>query len=69
MASGAGPFEEVPGAIEGLSEIDSRAVGLLPTNPAEAAATFASGFEPFLAAMNQGDDALRAAFEPFLSRA
>ena len=67
VASGAGPFQEVPGAIEALSEIDSRAVGLLPTNPAEAAATFASGFEPFLAAVNQGDDALRAAFEPLLS--
>ncbi|MGA2873337.1 MAG: alpha/beta fold hydrolase [Candidatus Dormibacteria bacterium] len=67
VASGAGPFQEVPGAIEGLSEIDSRAVGLLPTNPAEAAATFTSSLEPILAAMNQGGDALRAAFEPLLS--
>jgi pimeloyl-ACP methyl ester carboxylesterase len=67
IASGAGPFQEVPGAIDGLSEIDTRAVALLPDSPAEAAATFASGFEPILTAVREGDDAVRAAFEPFLS--
>lgn len=66
VASGAGPFQEVPGALDDLSDIDIRAVGLLPDNPAEAAATFASGFMSS-ELMSQGDDALRAVFEPSLS--
>ncbi|MGO8875464.1 MAG: alpha/beta fold hydrolase [Acidimicrobiales bacterium] len=66
VASGAGPFQEVPGALEQLSAIDTRAVGLLPDNPAEAAATFASGFVSF-EVMSQGDDTVRAVFEPSLS--
>jgi pimeloyl-ACP methyl ester carboxylesterase len=66
VASGPGPFQEVPGVVQELSEIDSRAVGLLPGSPAEAAATFASGFMSF-DVLNQGDDAVRAAFEPVLS--
>ena len=37
IASGAGPFQEVPGAIEELSEIDLRGVALLPDSPVEAA--------------------------------
>jgi pimeloyl-ACP methyl ester carboxylesterase len=40
---------------------------LLPDSPAEAAATFASGFEPILTAVREGDDAVRAKLEPFLS--
>jgi pimeloyl-ACP methyl ester carboxylesterase len=67
VASGAGPFQNVEGAIEGLSEIDSRAVKLLPGNPAEAAATFASGFMSAAEVISQGDDAVRAVFEPVLS--
>lgn len=67
VAAGAGPFQEVPGAIEELSEIDTKALALLPASPVEAAATFASGFEPILLAVRQGDEAVRAKFEPFLS--
>lgn len=67
VASGAGPFQEIPEALDGLSEIDTRAVALLPDNPTEAATIFASGFEPILSAVRQGDDALRAEFQPFLS--
>lgn len=67
IASGAGPFQEVPGAIEELSEIDTQALALLPGNAAEAAATFASGFGPLRAATRRGDDAVRADFAPFLS--
>jgi pimeloyl-ACP methyl ester carboxylesterase len=67
IASGAGPFQEVPGALESLSEIDARAAALLPDNPTEAAVIFASYFEPILAAVRQGDDAVRAGFEAVLS--
>lgn len=67
VASGAGPFQEIPEALEGLSEIDTRAVALLPDNPTEAATIFASGFEPILMAVRQGDDAVRADFESLLS--
>jgi pimeloyl-ACP methyl ester carboxylesterase len=63
--SGAGPFQEVPGALEQLSEVDVRAVALLLDSPAEAAATFASGFEPIRTALRQGDSAIRAAAGPF----
>jgi pimeloyl-ACP methyl ester carboxylesterase len=66
VASGAGPFQEVPGAIEGLSGIDRQAVALLPGDPDAAAATFASGFG-VAALLDEDDDAFRAAFEPVLS--
>jgi pimeloyl-ACP methyl ester carboxylesterase len=67
IASGAGPFQEIPGAMEGFSEIDTRAAALLPGNPTEAAATFASGFVPFREATQKGDDAVRADFASILS--
>jgi pimeloyl-ACP methyl ester carboxylesterase len=67
VASGAGPFQEVPGALDELSEIDAKAEALLPGNPTEAAVIFASYFEPILEAVRQGDDAVRAVFEPALS--
>ncbi len=67
IASGAGPFQEVPGAIEMLSEIDTRALALLPDNPAQAAQIFASGFAPLRVATRRGDDAARSGFAPFLS--
>ena len=67
VASGAGPFQEVPGALDGLSEIDARAAALLPENPTEAAVIFASYFEPLLAAARQGDDALLAQIQAVLS--
>jgi pimeloyl-ACP methyl ester carboxylesterase len=46
VASGAAPFQEVPGALESLDSNDRAAVALLPGDPAAAAAAFASGFEP-----------------------
>jgi pimeloyl-ACP methyl ester carboxylesterase len=67
IASGAGPFQHVPGAIEELSEIDKKALALLPDKAAEAAATFAAGFGPLRVAMRKGDDAVRIAFAPVLS--
>ena len=67
VASGAGPFQEVPGALDGLSEIDAKAEALLPGNPTEAAVIFASYFEPITEALRQGDDAVRAVFEGALS--
>jgi pimeloyl-ACP methyl ester carboxylesterase len=67
VASGAGPFQEVPGALDELSEIDAKAEALLPGNPTEAAVIFASYFEPILEAVRQGDDAVRAVFQPALS--
>ena len=67
IASGAGPLQEVPGALESLSEIDTRAAALLPDNPTEAAVIFASYFEPILEAVREGDDAVRAGFESVLS--
>jgi pimeloyl-ACP methyl ester carboxylesterase len=67
VASGAGPFQELPEELDGLSEIDTRAEALLPDNPTEAATIFAAGFEPILTALRQGDEAVRAAFEPILS--
>jgi pimeloyl-ACP methyl ester carboxylesterase len=66
VASGAGPFQLVPGAIAELSEIDTQAVNLLPDDPDAAAATFASGFGS-AALLDQDDDAFRAAFAPILS--
>ena len=46
IASGPGPFELIPGALDGLDGDDRRAVSLLPDDPAAAAAAFAAGFEP-----------------------
>jgi pimeloyl-ACP methyl ester carboxylesterase len=66
VASGAGPFQEVPGAADRLSEIDARAAGMIAGNPAEAAATFASGFLSS-EVLDQGDDAVREAFDGALS--
>lgn len=46
VASGAGPFQQVPGALDMLDDNDRAAVSLLPGDPAGAAAAFAAGFEP-----------------------
>ena len=45
VASGAGPFEHVPNALDGLSDIDKQAHSHLPANPEMAGRGFASGFE------------------------
>jgi len=47
VASGGGPFERVPGAMNSLDEGDTAALALLPGDPAGAAARFAAGFEAF----------------------
>lgn len=44
VMSGAGPFQEVPGALDGLAGPDVEAVTQLPHDPGRAAALFASGF-------------------------
>jgi pimeloyl-ACP methyl ester carboxylesterase len=46
IASGAGSFRLVPGALADLDDNDRAAVSLLPGDPAAAAAAFAAGFEP-----------------------
>jgi pimeloyl-ACP methyl ester carboxylesterase len=68
VASGAGPFQEVPGALDALDDNDRAAVALLPGDPAGAAAGFAAGFEP-LAVLSRADggSGLVAAFEEALS--
>lgn len=66
VASGAGPFQHVPDALGGLSDIDQRAVALLVDDPVAAAETFASGFTPLDGFPDV--DAVRRAFEPALSQ-
>ncbi len=68
VASGAGPFQRVPGALDSLDDNDSRAVALLPGDPAAAATVFAAGFEP-LAELSQvsGGPGIVSAFEDLLS--
>lgn len=48
IASGAGPFQQVPGALEQLDDNDRAAVALLPGDPGAAAAAFAAGLEPLV---------------------
>jgi pimeloyl-ACP methyl ester carboxylesterase len=68
VASGAGPFQLVPGALDDLDGTDSAAVALLAGDRAAAAAAFAAGFEPLaeLAAVSGGPGAL-SAFEDLFS--
>ncbi len=55
VASGAGPFQHVPGALEDLDDGDRVAVALLPRDPAGAAAAFAAGFEPLVELLGDSD--------------
>jgi pimeloyl-ACP methyl ester carboxylesterase len=48
IASGAGPFQLVPGALDDLDDNDRAAMSLLPGDPPAAAAAFAAGFEPLV---------------------
>ncbi len=57
IASGAGPFQRVPGALGELDDNDRAAVALLPGDPAGAAAAFAAGFEPLAELFRAADDA------------
>jgi pimeloyl-ACP methyl ester carboxylesterase len=68
IASGAGPFQLVPGALEDLDDNDRAAVSLLPGDPAAAAAAFAAGFGP-LAELSRvsGGSGVVSAFEDLLS--
>ena len=68
VASGAGPFQLVPGALDDLDDNDRAAVALLPGDPAAAASAFAAGFEP-LAELSRvpGGPGLASAFEDLLS--
>jgi pimeloyl-ACP methyl ester carboxylesterase len=68
IASGAGPFQRVPGALDDLDDHDRAAVLLLPGNRAAAAAAFATGFEPLaeLSRMSGGSGVI-SAFENLLS--
>ena len=65
VASGAGPFQLVPGALEDLSEIDQEAVTFLPDDPDTAAATFARGFPELETFADVGG--MREAFDSVLS--
>ncbi len=65
VASGAAPFQQVPGALESLDDNDRDAVALLATDPAAAAAGFAAGFEPLAAAA--GGPGVAAALADLLS--
>jgi pimeloyl-ACP methyl ester carboxylesterase len=68
VASGAGPFQQVPGALDALDDDDRRAVSLLPGDPAAAAAAFAVGFEPLMKLFQSGDvKAILSAFDSVMS--
>src|SRR5215469_12205286 len=64
VIAGAGPFQLVPGALDGLSDGDKAAVRLLPGDPEGAAAGFADGFDMTDALVSP--EALYKDFEPLL---
>gem|GEM_PF-3965023 len=57
VASGAGPFGLVPGALGQLDETDTAAVSLLPGDPVGAQRGFASGFAPLVSAFRGASSA------------
>jgi pimeloyl-ACP methyl ester carboxylesterase len=68
IASGPGPFQLVPGALDELDDNDRAAVSLLPGDPAAAAAAFAAGFEPLAELCREpGSSGVLSAFEGLLS--
>jgi pimeloyl-ACP methyl ester carboxylesterase len=68
VASGAGPFQLVPGALDSLDDDDSAALSPLPADPAAAAAAFAAGFEPLAGlAREPGGSGVAQASESLLS--
>jgi len=67
VASGAGPFQLVPGALDQLDDDDRAALKLLPADPAAAAAGFAAGFEPLIGAVAPGGPGPAVAFADLLS--
>ncbi|HUL27701.1 MAG TPA: alpha/beta hydrolase [Streptosporangiaceae bacterium] len=68
VASGAGPFQLVPGALDSLDDSDRAALTLLPGDPAAAAAALGAGFEPLAElARESGGSGVAAAFADLLS--
>ena len=68
VASGAEPFQLVPGAIDSLDENDRVAVALLPGDPVGAANGFAAGFEPLVQLFRETSPSeMVAAFQDHLS--
>lgn len=68
IASGVGPFQLVPGALDELDEADRAALSLLAGDPAAAASAFAAGFEPLAElARVSGGAGVASAFEDLLS--
>ncbi len=67
IASGAGPYQLVPGALDELDDDDRATLSLLPGDPAAAAAAFAKGFEPLAELSREpGSSAVLSAFEDVL---
>jgi pimeloyl-ACP methyl ester carboxylesterase len=68
IASGAGPYQLVPGAIDGLDDDDRAVLALLPDYPARAAARFAAELEPLAELTREpGSSWVLSAFEDVLS--
>jgi len=68
IASGGGPFQLVPGALDELDDDDRAALSLLPGDPAAAASAFAKGFEPLAELSREpGSSAVLSAFGDLLS--
>jgi pimeloyl-ACP methyl ester carboxylesterase len=68
VVSGAGPFQEVPGALDSLDSDDRAALGLLPADPVAAASAFAAAFESLAELSRQsGNAGLVSAVESLLS--
>jgi pimeloyl-ACP methyl ester carboxylesterase len=67
VASGAAPFQLVPGGLDHLDDIDRAAMKLVPADPAAAAAAFAAGFEPLIDAVAPGGPGPAVAFGDLLS--
>lgn len=68
VMSGAGPFQQVPGGVEGLDEVDAAALAMLPGDPEAAARHFATPVEPLVEALaRDGAQAAEGAFGDLLS--
>ena len=68
LASGAAPFQLVPGLLDELDETDRAALALLPGDPAAAAAGFGAGFGPLVElAKDPNGPGVASAFEGALS--
>jgi pimeloyl-ACP methyl ester carboxylesterase len=68
IASGAAPFQQVPGALDELDDSDRAAASLLPGDPAGAASAFAAAYEPRAELLRAADGpAMVSLFENSLS--